>query len=403
MKAKRKYVPSIILLLFLVGLPMFSETLYTPSLPSIAQDLQVNSTMVEHTFSIYLLGFAFGTLFWGRLSDKHGRRPCVLIGIVIYIIGSLGCLFGNSIHILLLSRLIQSIGASVGSVLSHSITRDVFRGKALRAVYTFIGTSMMIFPAVGPVLGGIIVQYLSWRYSFLLLTLYGSILFIFLYMRLPETHRPYKRVHTKIFNVLARMICNKKVLHTALVIGVCNGIIFSYYAEGPFFLISKLELLPTHYGATFSIFACISFISGTISRKLQKILHYDLLLKWSFWTFFLVIVFFALSISIGVLFSFPNKWLIGLTVLSISMMYITYSTIMPLSLANALTEFRNVSGVASSLLGFSYNSILTLAVFIMANLHNESLLAMPYYFLFLSTLPLLSFYFIYKKGESYER
>lgn len=399
MKGKRKYVPSIILLLFLVGLPMFSETLYTPALPSIAQDLNVDNKMVEHTFSIYLLGFTLGTLLWGRTSDKYGRRPCVLIGLIIYIIGTLGCFAANSIYILLLSRLIQSIGASVGNVLTQAITRDVFRGSMLRAVYTSMAAALMIFPAIGPILGGTIVQYFSWRLNFLLLTLYGSILFAFILLGLPETHRPYKRIPVKILNVLATMVINRKVIFAAIIIGTCNGIIFSYYAEGPFFLISKLGLLPSHYGAIFCLFAGISFIGGIISRKLQQKFHHDLLLKWSLWFLLTVVTFFALSISIGVFFSLHNIWLISLTILSIACIFLTLNAITPITLANALTEFRNVSGVASSLLGFSYNGIITFLVFIMANLHSESLLTMPYYFLFLSTLPLLSFYFIYSKKQ----
>lgn len=396
MKGKRKYVPPIILLLFLVGLPMFSETLYTPALPSIAQDLQVESKMVEHTFSIYLLGFTMGILIWGKLSDKYGRRPCALIGLIIYTIGTLGCLFSNSIYILLVSRLIQSIGASVGSVLSQAITRDVFRGNTLRMVYTSIGTSMMIFPAIGPILGGYIVEYISWKFGFLVLTTYGILLFIAFLIKLPETHRPYKRVPAKMFTVLNRMIKNKKVIHCALVVGTCNGIGFSFYAEGPFYLISKLGLSPSYYGISFCLYAGIAFLSGTISKIMQKKKHHDFLLKLAFCFLFSVGIFFLSSMSIGILFKFSNNWLIGITILSISMFYATQAVAMPLTLASALTEFRNVSGIASSWLGFGYNSIITLAVFIMANIHNDNLLTMPCYFLFLSILPLLSFHFIYQ-------
>ena len=74
-------LPAIWLIILIVGLPQFAETVYTPTLPEIANALKTSVPMVEYTLTIYLLGFAIGTLFWGKLSDRLGRKPCVIAGL----------------------------------------------------------------------------------------------------------------------------------------------------------------------------------------------------------------------------------------------------------------------------------------------------------------------------------
>ena len=85
--------PSIWLLIFLVGFPQVSETIYTPSLPELASSLSATGNQIQQTLSIYFLGFAIGVLIWGILSDRIGRRPSMLYGISIYTLGSIACYF----------------------------------------------------------------------------------------------------------------------------------------------------------------------------------------------------------------------------------------------------------------------------------------------------------------------
>jgi MFS family permease len=96
--------PAIWLIVLIAGIGQLSETVYSPALPAIAASLGVKASWVEYTLTIYLLSFGIGTLFWGRLSDHFGRKPCVLAGLAIYILGSLGCYMADSLSILMISR-----------------------------------------------------------------------------------------------------------------------------------------------------------------------------------------------------------------------------------------------------------------------------------------------------------
>jgi MFS family permease len=100
MKQENISLPEIWLMVLIIALPQLSETVYTPSLPDIAKFLATSHALVEHTLTIFLFGLALGTLFWGKLSDKFGRRPALLSGLVIYSIGCVGCYFSTTIAIL---------------------------------------------------------------------------------------------------------------------------------------------------------------------------------------------------------------------------------------------------------------------------------------------------------------
>lgn len=141
--------PAVWLMVLIVGLPQLSETVYTPSLPDIAHALHASESMVEYTLTIYLFGFAIGTLFWGKLSDKLGRKFCVLAGLFVFVIGCLGCYFSSTIEMLMLSRFVQAFGGSIGSVIGQSICRDAFHGPALGRVYASVSSALALFPALG--------------------------------------------------------------------------------------------------------------------------------------------------------------------------------------------------------------------------------------------------------------
>lgn len=105
-------------------------------MPDIAKSLEELHSEVESTLSIYLFGFDFGVLFFGIISDKLGRKPCIIAGLFLFVIGSFGCYLSNNIEFLIISRFVQAFGASIGSVLGQAICRDAFHGKDLIRVYS---------------------------------------------------------------------------------------------------------------------------------------------------------------------------------------------------------------------------------------------------------------------------
>lgn len=373
---KHRLLPALWLIILIAGLPLLSETVYTPSLPDIAHALSVSDSWVEYTLTIYLFGFALGTLIWGNLSDKWGRKPCLIGGLAIYLVGCLGCYLSDSIFWLMVSRFTQAFGGSVGSVLGQAICRDAFHGPALGKVYASVGGALSIFPAIGPIIGGVIDQNFGWSAIFLFLIGFGSLVLGLIILSLPETHIAENRIHIPLKNTLIRMMSDRHVIGYGFLVAAANGMMFSYFAEGPFFMIELQKLTPSQYGFTFIGVAFAMLCSGLIGRKLhdshssRTILNYGLITT----------LLGSLMLLGTVLAPFNKDLVIGGSILAI--MTISGGTIMIASnsLSQSLIDYKKCIGTASSLLGFFYYSLVSLFTLGMGYLHNGTLIIMPIYF-----------------------
>lgn len=377
---KKPLLSALWLLILIVGLPQLSETIYTPSLPDIARTLSVTDTWVEYTLTIYLFGFGIGTLFWGKLSDHYGRKPCLLLGLLLYVLGCAACFFSTSIEMLMLSRFIQAFGGSVGSVLGQAICRDAFQGSERGKVYSTIGSALAVSPAIGPIIGGVIAQAFGWSAIFLVLIVLGLFVLAASYVRLPETHNPSKNPSASLTATLLRMRKDPKVLAFAFLVAACNGIIFSYYAEGSFYLIDLLGLTPSLYGSSFLGIAIATMLGGYLSRKMHNSFSSLVILGYG-----IGVVLFGTTLfwSLILLFSFmQTSSLLYTAVTLISMMFIMtgIGMMIPNVLSLALEEYRNAVGTASALFGFFYYILISIFTFGMGTLHNDTLFPMPFYF-----------------------
>src|SRR5690606_34716004 len=128
-----------ILLSLLLGFASISTDLYLPALPSMGESLGASQGMLELTVSGYLLGFSFGQLFWGPLSDRYGRKLPLLCGLIIFIIGAAGCALSTDAWQMIGWRVVQAIGASSAVVLARAMVRDLFAGdQAARMLSTLM-------------------------------------------------------------------------------------------------------------------------------------------------------------------------------------------------------------------------------------------------------------------------
>ena len=169
------------------GLVLLPEPLYTSSLPQMAKFFHATAYEVQQTLTAYLVGLSGGLLIWGPLSDGIGRKPIFLMGILIFIAASWGCFSASNITSLVVMRGIQGWGASVGSVISQAMARDVYTGPTLRKVYALWATGLALFPAISPLLGGMVASFLGWKYVFIVLIFFGIIMFLCVARYLPET------------------------------------------------------------------------------------------------------------------------------------------------------------------------------------------------------------------------
>ena len=341
--------------------------------------------MVEYTLTMYLFGLALGTLFWGKISDTFGRKPCIIAGMLVFMMGCLGCYGAHSIEALIISRLIQAFGGSVGSVLTQAVCRDTFQGPSLGKAYSTTGSALSLFPALGPLCGGLIAEVFGWRNIFIFLIAFALIVTCCVALILPETHPRAVRKQTTIKDIIIQLITDRKVLGFGLIVAGGNGILFSYFAEGSFYLINGLGLSPSDYGLSFIPIGASAMWGGILSKKLQnkmtsqEVMGYGLVITTS-----ATALFSLISVIHHYTWTFSATTMIAVTVLS--QMGSIFGQCMATSnaLALALVDYKHATGTASSIFGFFYYCMISLFTFFMGLLHNGTLLPMPLYFLALS-------------------
>lgn len=378
-------LPAIWLIVLIIGLPKLSETAYTPSLTDIATSLNISASMAEYTLTVYLLSFAIGTLFWGKLSDRIGRKPCILAGLIIFIIGCALCYTAQTIEILMISRLVQAFGGSVGSVLGQALCRDAFSGPALGKGYSATGSALALFPAIGPAIGGFLAQNYGWQSVFAFLTLVTVALVIVVAFRLPETHHKHLRQKVSVMHLLKEMMTDRKVIGYGLIVAGCNGISFGYFAEGPFFLINMLGLSAQEYGFSFILLAAATMLGGIFSKRLHDFFSSKRIMDYGLYIIFFSSLLFSLAMLANKYFIEMDKFeLIAVTLILQSFVMFGICVATSNALALSLVDYRHAIGTASSLFGFCYYAVISFFTFIMGELHDGTLLPMPLYFLGIS-------------------
>lgn len=165
----------------------FSVDTYLPAFPSIEASLGADLIAVQQTLTAYMFSFALMILWQGALADAFGRRNIILVSLVVFAIGSLGCAASHSIEYLWAFRVLQGVSAGAGVVVGRAIIRDLYEGAAAAKLLSLVTMIFSIAPAIAPIMGGWIVKFYSWRTIFLMLFAYGVLLFWYCYKKLPET------------------------------------------------------------------------------------------------------------------------------------------------------------------------------------------------------------------------
>ncbi len=388
---------SLPLLIALVGFPQISETIYTPALPAVTQSLNTTAYLVEATLTIYFFGFALGVLLWGTISDKIGRKSTMLAGISLYGIATVICGQASSIETLLIWRLFQAFGASVGSIITQTILRDAYDGAERTKLFSTMAGALAFSPAIGPLLGGFITQYFGWRANFISLSFLAVTLLLWTFLTLKET-RP-KTVNSYSFSEKKKlaffMLSSKQLWGHILLISGTNGILFGFYQEAPFVFIEQLKLSPSMYGCFGLLIAGATMLASRVSYLKSQDWPGNLLITAGSLSIFFGGAFFFLLTFSGVL--FLGKLSLAYALFALFLIFFGIGLIIPNSLSNALKSYQTASGTAGSIFGGCYYFLIAMCTWLMGIVHNGTALSLPVFITFISLIILFGSYLIKEK------
>ena len=265
-----------ILLAVLGMLGPFSIDTYIPAFSAIAQSLNATPVQMQQTLSAYLFGFAFMNLFHGALSDSFGRRPVILWGLAMFTVASLGCALAQNVGQLIFFRALQGLSTGAGIVVSRAVIRDMFPPSEAQRVMSQVTIYFGVAPAVAPIIGGVIAEYLDWHSIFWFLVGVGVVLWLANWRLLPETLHVQDRQPLQVRNLMRgywQLLTDARFLLLALASGVPFNGLFLYVLSAPAFLGDILQLRPTQFFWFFVLsiggIMAGSWLSGRMAGKVK--------------------------------------------------------------------------------------------------------------------------------------
>jgi len=386
-----------VILTALVAFGPLSTDMYLPSLPAMKAEFGANVSQVQLTLSVFLVGFAFSQLVYGPLSDRFGRRPVLLVGIMIYGLASVACFMVSSIEGLIFARLAQAFGASSGPVIGRAVVRDVYGQERAAQVLAYMGSAMALAPAVAPMFGGYLQIWFGWQASFVVLSIFAIVLVFLVTFLIRETNahqNPEALKPSRMIGNYLELLKHREFLGYVLLNSFVFSGLFAFISGSSFVFIDVFGFEPNLYGICFGIVVC-GYMTGTlIAGKFSRKLGVPKMLKLGSF----------LALLGGLLLAGP-AWA-GVTgaisvVAPMVIFMIGVGIVMPNSMAGAIGPFPRMAGSASALMGFIQMTIGALVGITVGALHNGTQIPMVSAIALMGLLTFITYlYFIRVKTKS---
>ncbi|NHQ87958.1 multidrug effflux MFS transporter [Iodobacter sp. HSC-16F04] len=333
---------SLILATLLMMFPQIAETIYSPALSDISHHFAVSPELAAQTLSLYFLAFAVGVVVWGRMCDVYGRRPTMMAGLLIYAIASLIALCVNNFNAILLARMLAAFGAAVGSVVTQTMLRDLFKGLQLAQVFSLMGIALAISPAIGMYSGSLLSSHFGYQGVFTGLFVLALVLLIWAFLALPETKQAKEAAAAPLLATAKIMLKDLQIWQVAFLVASFNICLFAYYSLAPF-MFEQLGLSTRLFGYTGLILAMGAGVGSILNKHL---------LKHGAHSHQLVLLASVLTILGGIGVSLLQHS--SLFVLPMLLVVTGFGIAIPNILSSALHAYQDRTGTAGALLGLLY-------------------------------------------------
>ncbi len=275
----RSTAPSIFTLIVLTGLGALSMNVFLPSLPQMAEYFGAEYGVVQLSVALYLGVNAALQLLVGPLSDRYGRRPVMLVGVAIYCLASLGCLWAPDVITFLVFRMIQA-SVVVGLVLGRAVVRDLHPRDQAASMIGYVTMGMAIVPMVGPVIGGALGQAFGWKANFWLLFGAGLVILLLAWADLGETARKGEGRLRDQFAQYPTLLLSRRFWGYSLSSTLASGAFFAYLGGAPLVGARIFGLEPALLGLFFGAPALGYFFGNLISGRFSVRVGVDRMILW---------------------------------------------------------------------------------------------------------------------------
>ncbi len=344
----RKKRPLLILILGLLSaIGPFSIDMYLPGFPTIANDLNTTVDQVSYSLSSFFIGICVGQLILGPLLDRFGRKKPLYVGLVIYIIASLGCAVSNSVEQLIVFRFLQALGGCVGMVAPGAIVRDSFPVKENAKIFSLLILILGVSPIIAPTVGSYVIAVFGWHAVFIVLSVITAVLLVAVIFLLPESKQPDPSMSLRpkpIINNYLYVLKQPQFFTYAFSGAIAAAGLFAYLAGSPFVFMTVFKVSEQQYGLIFGFIAAGLITCSQLNNVLLRKYNSEKIIR----TVLLVQTSVGILLCIGTYFEWLTLYsTIGLIFLFLSCQGFSF----PNSSALSLAPFTREAGSASALMG----------------------------------------------------
>ena len=260
----------VVIIASIMALNPLAMDMMLPALPNIASAFHLaDANRPQMVLSTFIIGFGVGQFVMGPLSDRFGRRPVLLGGMIVYGIASLLAIAAPSFETLLLARALQGVGTSATRVIATSIVRDCYAGRRMASVMSLAMMVFIAIPVVAPSFGQAVLLLTQWRGIFIVLMLYGVVALIWSALRMPET-LPVSRRRSlavrEVYDAFRQTVTNRQTLGYALTAGGVLGSLFAFVFTSQQ-VFTGIYKLGRYFPIAFAAIAVGTAIAGFINSR----------------------------------------------------------------------------------------------------------------------------------------
>ncbi len=339
--------PRFIALLVLVTvLGPLAMQMFLPALPAIQKDFATTAGTAQLTLTLAMVAIGVATLVFGPVSDRFGRKPVLIAGIVFYIAGSVVVALADSIPLLLAGRVVQAGGASAGIVLARAMARDVYGFAQSIRVVSYLTMAMVVAPTLSPAIGGLITDSFGWRAIFWIMCVVGALALLGVGLGLTETNPARAPGGWRgLVEGSRRLIVSRRYLGYAFVSASSFCVFFSFLAAAPYLMAEVLNRPARDYGFWFMPVAGIFIVGTWLSTRFLDRHGADRLIRFG--------TFATLAVVVAAL---PFYYLLPLSPALLFLPAVGFSLaqgfVIPNCQASAINVEPKYAGAGSGLVGF---------------------------------------------------
>ena len=346
------------LTLVLIILPLFGVDLMLSSMPVFGREFGAGSAATQATLSVFALGFALMHLILGPLADRYGRKPCLIVGLVLFTGASVACAFASSIETLIAARFVQALGAGAGPLVARAVIRDVYGAAGTGRMMGFVMALFGVGAIVTPILGGLVVDTLGWRANFYVAAAYGVFLLAATLTLLPETmpaHAPGAAL-ARFGRGFGTLLADRKFIVVAATGCLIASAMFTWIAGSSFVVQSVFGHSATVHGVVYAGTVAGFVVTSLVSARLAPRLG-------SFRLLAIGSVIAAAAGVVGALLGVGVTLTLILVLAPMTAMAMGHGFTLPQSMAASVAPFPQRAATASALFGFlqyGFNSVIVM-------------------------------------------